>query len=126
MRAWLLLAPLLTSCAATVEDVGRYVFPNRLYVEANHGDFENQGVGPDYEDATWTVGLSWDLMPSQVRVLPDEAPRAWYEPPPPPDQITVDEEGNLILPAGIVATLASLLGGGFLLRRRLTPSKDSA
>ena len=101
----------------TLEEAARFAAPNRLYVE--HGDAEF--VGPNtYDGDALVVGLSWDLMPTEVRVIPETVPREWYEEPAPETFTVTDAEGNsyTIPLAGTAGALITLGGAYYALRRR--------
>ena len=124
----LLLVAWFASCAATVEDVGRFLFPNRVVVQRAFGDIDGHGAG-GHEREDWVVGLEWDLMPTQVRIIEDDLPRSWYEPEimvleaDDPDEFDFekDEGGGLWfhLPKWWWTTvLIPILVGGEVIRRR--------
>ena len=64
----ILLASLLLSCTSppTFEDTARVLIPDELYIERGFGIYD----GPQaYEREDLTVGLSWGLMPREVRIV---------------------------------------------------------
>ena len=106
---------LLASCAATPEDAARFLAPDTVYVERGDGSLPGSR-GDVYDDETWTVGLQWNLMPREVRVVSEEAaPRAWYEP---QHAATVTEGGSLVLPASVASALLAALGGAVAYRKK--------
>ena len=120
MKPLLLAAVGLAGCVSvpTFEDTARVLTPDTIYAEKGMGDFI--GGNDSYERDDLVIGASWNLMPRQVRVIPEDVEPHWYEPEPPehPVSLTVTEDGSLFVPAGLLGILASLLGGTAWIRRK--------
>jgi len=88
--------------------------PDELYLEHGSGAFVGPGT---YDDETMTVGLSWALQPTRVRVLDKDTPRGWLEPEPTSFgagiEATTGEDGKIHLgiPLSVIgAFIAAALG----------------
>ena len=109
------MVAMLVGACSSPEDAARTLMPNRVYVE-------RQPAGALNAEEDYVVGLEWELIPLPVRVVPDEAERAWYdEPRAGVDlgggvQLQTDDEGRVwiggkgIVIAGLVVAALAALG----------------